>query len=199
MLDRTPSFPYRLSSFDSEFDPMKKLILLGITHLLAVATLQAEYHGKMADLRIPAKDIGAEWNGPIGHVQEQGQASPIPPDIAAKLGNKLKGLPSAMADAMYSKPDGGNIQFQLFHYATKAMAEEAYRKLAAAREKEGEYVPVKDFGDAAFEYKNFKKRFVLVDNMMVTVVQMPDGEEHIKLLKSYIERIRSGAGKKTKP
>jgi hypothetical protein len=178
---------------------MKNLILLGITIQLTAAGLQAEYHGKMADLRIPAKDIGTKWEGPTGHVQEKGQASPIPPDLAAKVGNKLKGLPAAMADAMCSTPEGGNIQFQLFYYATNAMAKESYRKLAAAREKEGEYVAVKDFGDAAFDYKNFKKRFVLVDNMMVTVVQMPDGEEHLKLLRSYIDRIRNGDGKKTKP
>lgn len=178
---------------------MKHLILLIITLQLTAVRIQAEYHGKMADLRIPAKDVGAGWEGPVGHVQEKGEPSPVPPDLAAKLGDKAKGLPTAMADAMYTKADGGNIQFQLLYHATKAKAEEAYRKLAESLEKQGEYVPVKDCGDAAFEYKSFKKRFVLVDNMMVTVVQMPNGEEHVRLLKTYIERIRNGEQKKTQP
>ena len=157
---------------------------------LSIARAAADYHGSMAELRIPAKEIGSDLAGPTGLVKEKGREYSFPPDIAAKMAEKIKPLPIAMADANYTKGDGTTIVIQLMYFESKAKASEQYMRIAVFRKKEGEHVVASDCGDSAFDYKSFKKRIVLIDNMIVTCTQMPEGDDALKILKLYLAKIR---------
>jgi len=169
---------------------MKTRYLAMLAACISIGHAVADYHGSMAALRIPAKKIGTDVSGPTGLVKEKGQEYSFPPEIAAKMAEKIKTLPVAMADANYMKGDGTSIQIQLMYYESKASASEQYKKTAAVREKEGEYVVASGYGDSAFDYKSFKKRIVLIDNMIVTCTQMPEGDDALKILKLYLAKIR---------
>jgi len=156
-----------------------------------------EYHGKLADIKVPSDFLGAEYKGPTGIMLDDINTSStltrpqweiVKRDVRRWKSAGVK----AVADFSYvnkKKVDNITIRAIVFESAEKAAAfwKERYEYEEAPRD--FRFIP--NVGEKAVDSMTRHQRHVLRGNMILIASQEKEGNKHIVMLQKYLDKISS--------
>ena len=156
-----------------------------------------EYHGQLADIKVPSDFLGADYKGPTGIMMDDINTSatltrPQWEMVKRDTRRWKKAGVKSVADFSYinkKKVDNITVRAIVFESAEKAAAfwTERYEYEAAPRD--FRFIP--NVGDKAVDSMTRHQRHVLRGNMILIASQDKEGNKHIVMLQKYLDKIAS--------
>jgi hypothetical protein len=157
------------------------------------------FSGKLAEIGIPASSLSGDWSGPTGLVVEDltsidhlsAEQKKIVKPFSAQA--RETGVVSLAAFTYTKKSDSRyQVTVRIFIFSTGRHCQEWIEKKYTSESVKKYYKKVSGEKELTFDSTQINKRIVAFGNVWITSGMSAAGQDHIKMLNLYIEKIKKG-------
>lgn len=188
---------------------MRSLIasILLLIALLVPATSSAEgegkstpeFHGKLADIKVPSDFLGADYKGPTGIMMDDINTSSTLTrpqwEIVKREVRRWKAAGvTAVGDFSYiNKKKVDNITIRVIVFGSADEAAAFWKERYEYEESPRDFRFIPNVGEKAVDSMTRRQRHVLRGNLILIASQEKDGNKHIVMLQKYLDKITTQA------